>query len=88
MTTKTNTPVHEIRFGKIKGTIWKNETPKGDRYNTSFTRLYRVDKEVRESSKDNGWRESHTFGREELLVIKMIANLAYQWIYEHSNSDE
>src|SRR5262245_57216610 len=37
----TQKPVHEVRLGAIKAAIWRNDTEKGVRYNTTFSRLYR-----------------------------------------------
>ena len=33
-----NRPVHEIRLGKVKAAIWKNETDAGIRYSVSIVR--------------------------------------------------
>ena len=39
--TKQNKPAHEIRLNGIRATIWKNDTDKGPRFNTTFERSYR-----------------------------------------------
>ena len=31
-------PAHEIRLGRIKATIWANDTENGKRYNVTLTR--------------------------------------------------
>ena len=51
-------PVHEVRIGAIKAAVWKNDTEKGARYNTTFTRLYRENDE---------WQYTDSFGRDDLL---------------------
>ena len=34
-------PVHEIRLGAIKATIWENETEVGTRHNVTVFRLFK-----------------------------------------------
>ena len=68
-------PVHEIRLGRIKATIWENETEQGTRHNVNVVRLYKDDDE---------WKQSASFGREDLLLVGLVANLATQWIYEQA----
>ncbi len=67
-------PVHEIRLGRIKGAIWANETQTGIRHNVTFQRIY---KEADE------WRQSDSFGRDDLPLVQKVADLAHTWIYEH-----
>jgi hypothetical protein len=72
MPTKTNAgPVHEIRLGAIKATIWENETSVGTRHNVTVARLYKEDDE---------WKQSESFGRDDLLVLAKIVDLAHSWI--------
>jgi len=35
-------PVHEMRLGRVKAVIWRNESDMGVRYNIKFARLYRA----------------------------------------------
>ena len=46
-------PVHEVRLGAIKAAVWKNDTEKGVRYNTTFSRLYKDGDE---------WNNTDSFG--------------------------
>ncbi len=64
-------PVHEIRLGLIKASIWRNQTKSGERHNVTVGRLYR-----------NGdvWKESSHFGRDDLLLVAKVADLAHSWI--------
>ncbi len=71
-------PVHEIRFGLIKASIWKNQTRSGDRHNVTVCRLFR-----------NGdvWKESMHFGRDDLPVLAKVVDLAHSWIFLHGGSE-
>src|SRR5262245_1343987 len=66
-------PVHEVRLGRIKAAVWANSTEQGVRYSTTLTRLYR-DKE------DGEWRTSTSFGRDDLLLVAQVCELAIVWI--------
>ena len=68
-----NQPVHEVRLGAIKAAIWQNETDVGVRYNVTFERLYR-DGET--------WKSTSSFGRDDLLLLGKVADLAHSWIIE------
>jgi hypothetical protein len=70
-TATTNKPAHEIRISGLRATIWKNDTEKGPRFNTTFERSYRDGEE---------WKTSDSFGREALLVLSHIATECYRWI--------
>lgn len=73
----SNKPVNEIRLGRIKATIWANETDNGIRHNVSLVRIYKDEDE---------WKESNSFGREELLLVAKVADMAHTWIYEQKDS--
>ncbi len=68
-------PAHEIRLGRIKATIWENETDQGTRHNVTVSRLYKD---------DDQWKQSASFGRDDLLLVGLVASLATQWIYEQA----
>jgi len=71
-------PVHTIRYGMIKASIWKNHTKSGDRHTVSVVRLYR-----------NGdqWKESTRFGRDDLQLVAKVADQAHTWIHESSHRE-
>ena len=72
MQTKTK-PIHEVRLGHIKAAVWKNETEAGVRYNVTFSRLYRDGEQ---------WQSTDSFGRDDLLLLGKVADLAHSWIIE------
>ena len=61
-------PVDEIRIGRVKATVWKNGTEDQPRYNVTFSRLYKI---------DDQWMSTHSFGRNDLLVLAKVADLAH-----------
>lgn len=66
-------PTHEVRLGSIKAAVWKNNTETGARYNATFSRLY----------KDGGkWESTDSFGRDDLLLLAKVADVAHSWICE------
>jgi len=72
-----NKPAHEVRVGNIKATIWKNESPQGPRFNTTFERSYRDGEE---------WKTSDSFGRDDLLTVGFVAAEALRWIMEQKQT--
>jgi hypothetical protein len=68
-------PAHEIRLGRVKGTIWANETDNGTRYNVSVSRLYKDGEE---------WKQTTSFGRDDLPLVAKVVDLAHLWIYEQA----
>jgi hypothetical protein len=70
-TETTNKPIHEIRVNGIRATIWANHTEKGVRYNTTFERSYKDGED---------WKNTDSYGREDLLVLAYIAKEAFRWI--------
>lgn len=78
MAESSNKPVHEIRLGRIKAAIWANDTEHGARYGVAICRLYKD---------GDQWKETTSFGRDDLLVVAKIADTANTWIYENSGND-
>ena len=68
-----NQPAHEVRLGAIKAAIWQNETEAGVRYNVTFERLY---------NQEGEWRSTGSFGRDDLLLLGKVADMAHSWIME------
>ncbi len=68
-------PVHEIRLGRIKAAIWENETQNGTMHNVTICRLYRDGKQ---------WRDSTSFGRDDLPLLAKVADRVHSWIFEQS----
>ena len=78
MNAKTK-PIHEVRLGAIKAAVWKNDTSNGVRYNTTFSRLYKD---------ENEWKNTDSFGRDDLLVLAKVADQTHSWIHEQSQEEE
>jgi hypothetical protein len=71
---KSSPPVHELRMGRIRAAIWENETQNGTRHNVTLSRLYK--------DGDN-WKDTTSFGRDDLPVLAKVADMAHSWIFEH-----
>ena len=66
-------PVDEIRIGRVKATVWRNGTEDQPRYNVTFSRLYK---------EADQWKSTHSFGRNDLLVLAKVANFAHTRIFQ------
>ena len=71
--------MHEVRLGRVKAAIWANETEHGVRYSATLSRVYK--------DRDGKWQTSDSFGRDELLVLAKVCDLAHSWICETTNGD-
>ena len=69
-------PVHEVRLGKIKAAIWANTTENGIRHNVTIARLYKD---------GDDWKDSTSFGREDLPLVAKVADMAHTWVYENGS---
>ena len=70
-------PVHDVRLGRIKAAIWENDTQNGKRYNVTFTRLYKDGEQ---------WKDSQSFGRDDLPLLAKVADQVHTWIFEQSQA--
>ncbi len=68
-------PAHEIRLGRVKATIWANETENGTRHNVTVSRIYKDGDE---------WKQPTSFGRDDLPLVAKVVDLAHLWIYEQA----
>lgn len=73
-TADRNRPVHSVRLRNIRAAIWSNETEQGTRYNATFCRLYK--------DGEGYWRSSDSFGRDDLLLLAKVSDIAHTWISE------
>lgn len=64
-------PAHTIRHGAIKVTIWMNEGEKGPWYSAVPSRSYKQAEE---------WKDSDSFGEDELLIVSKLLDMAHSWI--------
>lgn len=67
---------HEIRRGLIKARVWTRKSKTGERFSVAVSRVYR-----------NGdvWKESSRFGRDDIPLIRLVLDEAYEWIFIQSN---
>ena len=70
-------PVHEVRLGRIRAAIWENETQIGTRHNVTLSRLYKDGDE---------WKDSTSFGRDDLPLVAKVADLAHSWIFTQASA--
>jgi len=77
--TMAKKPVHGIRLGRVKAAIWENDSQNGPLYNVTFSRLYK--------DEDDQWKDSTSFGRDDLLVLAKVADIAHTWIFQQQQED-
>jgi len=71
-----NRPVHEVRLGRIKATVWANASENGPWHSVQVSRLYK--------DGEQQWRSSDRFHRDDLPLVAKVADRAHSWIYEQT----
>ena len=67
----TERPVHEIKLGAVKVSLWANRFENTVRYNATVCRLYRD---------GEAWKTSDSFGRDELPLVIKALDMAHTWM--------
>lgn len=72
-------PAHEIRLGAVKAVIWANTLETGRVvHNVVPVRVYR--------DEQGNWRETHSLGRNDLLLAAKALDLAHTYIVDAERS--
>lgn len=72
----TNQPAHKVKLGCINATIWENVADSGKSYySVTVCRIYKD---------GDDWKESNSFGRDDLPLVAKVLDMAHTWIFEHS----
>jgi len=75
--TKKNAPVAKVSVGLQTASIFKNESEGRAFYNASFDRRYRT--------ADGSWKSTSSYGRDDLLALAKLADLAHTKVLELQN---
>ena len=77
-----NRPVHSFRYGAVRAAVWKREVDLGNNsrpmYSVTFRRSYRD---------GNQWKDSASFGVDDLLALAKAATDAHTYIHSLRRSD-
>ncbi|MDH7501627.1 MAG: hypothetical protein QHJ82_02790 [Verrucomicrobiota bacterium] len=68
---QNNKPVHSVRIGTVKAAIWENRSGDATWYNVTVSRSYKD---------GDQWKNAETFGRDDLLALAKVVDLAHTWI--------
>ena len=70
----SNQPLKRIKIGLITATVWGNEKENGGtRYSIDIVRNYK---------KDDQWKETSSFGIDDLPVVAKVSDLALDTVLE------
>lgn len=73
-TEKARQPIHRVRGGAIELSIWENQGDKGPFYSVTHRRSYKQGDE---------WKESDSYGEDDLLRLAKLIDEADGWIVAH-----
>ncbi len=73
-------PTATVRIGAVKAAIWENRKEgERTRYNVTLSKRYR--------DAEGQWKTTHSFGRNDLIVIAKVADQAHSRIVELEQSE-
>jgi hypothetical protein len=75
-----NTPVHEVKFGRVRATVWANEGEAGIWHTVKFSRLYK--------DKEGKWQDADGFSREDLPLLIKAADQVHTFLFQAVGRDE
>ena len=77
---RSNRPIHEIKLGRIRASIWLNGNS-GEKswHSVSVTRAYKD---------GDQWNETTSFNRDDLPIVSKAAEMAYHWIWQTRKASE
>jgi hypothetical protein len=70
---KKQRPVFEARYGRLKVSVWRQESEKGPWFNVVLNRTYK--------DEAGQWQNSNSFGARDLLEVAKLCDQAHTWIY-------
>ena len=73
-------PNATVRIGAVKAAIWENQAGDRTRFNVTFSKSYR--------DAEGQWKTTHSFGRNDLLVLAKVADQAHSRIVELEQGEE
>ena len=73
-------PHAKVRIGAVKAAIWQNQAVDRTHYNVTFSKSYR--------DAEGQWKTTHSFGRNDLLVLAKVADQAHSRIVDLEQGEE
>src|SRR5207247_8460885 len=67
-------PAFEARYGRLKATVWRQESDQGPWFSTVLTRSYK--------DSQGNWKSSTSYGRDDLLIVAKLCDQVHTWIYQ------
>jgi hypothetical protein len=84
-------PVKVIRIRNVRANIWANRLGNGTVvHNVTFDRLYKEEDVIDEQGevlRQGEWKQSASYGKDDLLLLAKISDLAHTWIYRNLQDD-
>lgn len=78
-----NRPAQTIRYGAVRAAIWRNIV---DHVNASRT-IYSVTFSRSYKDGQNNWKETGSFGFDDLLLLAKAADESHSWIARQRSAD-
>ncbi len=76
-------PAHEVRLGRIKAAVWATDGQYGTRHTVKVCKLYKA-----VGGDGERWQTTDVFGREDLLALAKVVDMAHTWVCENTQGPE
>lgn len=73
-------PVRTLRLGRIKAAVWENSSDQRAFFNVTFARTY--------MDADKKFRDTDSFGRDDLLLLAKLADQAHTFVCEQMSGQK
>ena len=73
-------PVRTLRLGRIKAAVWENSSDQRPFFNVTFARTY--------MDADKKFRDTDSFGRDDLLLLAKLADQAHTFVCEQMSTQK
>ena len=67
------------RLRNVRAAVWANRNDGGTYYTVTFSRSYR--------DQEGNWHTTESFGRDDLLLLAKVADVAHTWIWNELQSN-
>jgi hypothetical protein len=79
-TTAKQLPAKTITLANLKAAIWRNSNEKGPKFSATFERIYK--------DGEDQWKSSHSYTRDDVLVLAKLADWVFTWIATEGKNAE
>jgi hypothetical protein len=75
-----NRPIEELKIGRVRAAVWKNESESGPYFSVTFSKLYK--------DQEGNWKDTTSYTRDDLMLVAKVADMAHTWLFTHNGEGQ